>query len=49
MGYFLDALFFAMGFAACWFCKDTIIKVITGAENFQKSLEAKIAALKKAG
>jgi hypothetical protein len=44
---FGDVLVFAAGFAVCWFFKDPVTKMITGTENFVKSLEAKIAALKK--
>ena len=34
--------------AACWFGKDPIVRLVIGAENFVKSLEAKAAAIKAA-
>lgn len=43
-----DAIVFAAGFAACWFSKDRITKLVVGSEAFAKSLEAKAAALKAA-
>jgi hypothetical protein len=45
---FFDAIVFAAGFAACWFGKDPIVKIVIGTENFVKSLEAKTAAIKAA-
>jgi hypothetical protein len=41
-----DLCVFAVGFVACWFCKDQITKLVTGTETFAKSLEAKAAALR---
>jgi len=41
-----DALFFAAGFAACWFAKDRITLLFTGTDAFITSLEAKAVALK---
>ena len=43
-----DAIVFAAGFAACWYGKDSIIKLVVGTENFVQKLEAKIAAAKAA-
>jgi hypothetical protein len=45
---FFDAIVFAAGFAACWFGKDPLTKLVLGAETFAKSLEAKAAAIKAA-
>jgi len=41
-----DVVVFAAGFSACWFCKDPIIRLVTGTETQIKSLEAKLAALR---
>lgn len=48
MAYFIQALCLVGGFAAGWFLKDIIIKIVTGTESFVAALEAKIAALKAA-
>lgn len=45
---FLASIPFAAGFALCWFAKDRITVLVTGAESFIKALEAKAAALKAA-
>lgn len=44
----LDAIAFAAGFAACWFAKDKVTRLVTGTEAFIRTLEAKAAALKAA-
>jgi hypothetical protein len=41
-----DILLFAAGFAACWFCKDPVLRLVTGTETLIKSLEAKLAVLR---
>jgi hypothetical protein len=38
----------AAGFALCWFTKDKITVLVTGAESYIRALEAKVAALKAA-
>jgi hypothetical protein len=43
-----DVIVFAAGFAACWFGKDPVVRLVVGAENFVKSLEAKAAAIRAA-
>ena len=42
----LDVILFAAGFAACWFCKDPVLRLVTGTDALVKSLEAKLAALR---
>jgi hypothetical protein len=37
---------FAAGFAACWFCKDPALRLVTGTDALIKSLETKLAALR---
>lgn len=39
------AVFFA-GFGACWLCKDTLVRFVTGTEAQVKSLETKLAVLR---
>jgi hypothetical protein len=39
-------IFFGAGFAACWFCKDPIVRLVTGTEALIASLEVKLAALR---
>ena len=46
MTLFLMSISFASGFALCWFVKDKITLLVTGADSFIKALEAKAAALK---
>ncbi|MBR0780468.1 hypothetical protein [Bradyrhizobium iriomotense] len=41
-----DIILFAAGFAMCWFCKDTILRSVTGTDTLIKSLELKLAALR---
>ncbi|QQO17036.1 hypothetical protein JJB99_13290 [Bradyrhizobium diazoefficiens] len=41
-----DIILFAAGFAGCWFCKDPVIRFVTGTEALIKSLEVKLAALR---
>lgn len=43
-----DIAVFCAGFAACWFTKDWLVKVVTGAETFAKNLEAKAKAIRAA-
>ncbi len=48
MEWFVDAVVFAGGYAACWYTKDWLAKAYMGTETFIQSLEAKAAALKTA-
>ena len=41
-----DVIIFAAGFGACWFSKDSVVRLATGSEAFIRSLEAMIAELK---
>lgn len=41
-----DVTVFVAGFGACWLCKDTLLRFVTGAEAQVKSLETKLAALR---
>jgi hypothetical protein len=41
-----EVVVFAAGFVACWFCKDTLLRIVTGTEAQVKSLEAKLAVLR---
>lgn len=41
-----DIILFAAGFAACWFCKDPVLRLIAGTDAVIKSLEVKLAALR---
>ena len=43
-----DAILFAAGFGACWLCKDTLLRFVTGTEAQVKSLETKLALLRAA-
>lgn len=45
---FFDVLVFGTGFAACWFSKDRITRLVMGTESFVRSLEARAAALRAA-
>ncbi|WP_256809011.1 hypothetical protein [Bradyrhizobium sp. Bra64] len=42
----LDVFFFAAGFGACWFCKDPVLRLVTGTDSLIKSLEARLAVLR---
>jgi len=42
----LDIILLAAGFATCWFCKDPVVRFVTGTEALITSLEAKLAALR---
>lgn len=42
----LDILLFAAGFGTCWFCKDPVLRFVTGTDTLMKSLEARLAALR---
>ncbi|EJN13414.1 hypothetical protein PMI42_03270 [Bradyrhizobium sp. YR681] len=42
----LDVILFTAGFAACWFCKDPVLRFVTGTEALIKSLEARLAVLR---
>jgi hypothetical protein len=41
-----DVAIFAAGFGACWLCKDTLLRFVTGTEVQVRSLEAKLAVLR---
>jgi hypothetical protein len=41
-----DIVLFAAGFGACWYCKDTLVRVATGTDALIRSLEASLAALR---
>lgn len=41
-----DLVVFAAGFGACWLCKDTLLRLLTGTEAQVKSLETRLAALR---
>ena len=43
-----DLAMFAAGFATCWFSKDRIAQIVSGAEAYAKALESKAAALRAA-
>lgn len=42
----LDILLFAAGFAACWFCRDPLLGLVSGTEVLIKSLAVRLAALR---
>lgn len=42
----LDIILFATGFAACWFCKDPVVRLVTGTDALITSLEARLAVLR---
>jgi hypothetical protein len=42
----LDIFLFAAGFAGCWFCKDPVLRFMTGTDALVKSLEARLAVLR---
>lgn len=42
----LDIILFAVGFAACWLCKDPILRLVAGTDALIKLLEVKLAALR---
>ncbi|MGY3513129.1 hypothetical protein [Bradyrhizobium lupini] len=42
----LTILLFAAGFGTCWFCKDPVLRFVTGTDSLIKSLEARLAALR---
>lgn len=42
----LDIILFAAGFAICWFCKDPVLRIVTGTDALIKSLEARLAILR---
>lgn len=41
-----DVIVFAAGFGACWACKDTMLRFVTGTEAQVKSLETRLALLR---
>lgn len=41
-----DIVLFAAGFAACWFCKDPVLGLVSGTDALIKSLEVKLAELR---
>lgn len=43
---FLDVIIFAAGFGACWFCKDPVLRLVSGTDTLIKSLEATLTALR---
>lgn len=42
----LDIILFAAGFTTSWFCKDRILRLVTGTDALIKSLEARLATLR---
>jgi hypothetical protein len=42
----VDIIFFTAGFAGCWFCKDRVLRAVTGTDSLIKALEARLAALR---
>lgn len=48
MKWFVDAIMVSGGYAACWFTKDAVTKVVVGTEAFAASVQAKATALKAA-
>ncbi|WP_456624302.1 MULTISPECIES: hypothetical protein [unclassified Bradyrhizobium] len=42
----LDIILFAAGFGACWLCKDSLLRLVTGTDALIKTLEARLAALR---
>jgi hypothetical protein len=42
-----DAVVFLAGFWACWYLKDKLVELVTGAEAFARSLESKASSLKE--
>lgn len=48
MELFLISLSAIGGYVACWYSKDALTKLFTGAKAFADSLEAKAAAIKAA-
>jgi len=42
----IDIFVFGAGFAACWFCKDPILGIVSGAGAFVNSLRARAAVLR---
>lgn len=42
----LDVFLFAAGFAACWFCRDPLLRLVSGTQVLIKSLVVRLAALR---
>lgn len=42
----LDTFVFAAGFAACWFCRDPFLGLVSGANTLMTSLKARLAVLR---
>ncbi|WP_441237473.1 hypothetical protein [Bradyrhizobium sp. 930_D9_N1_4] len=42
----LDIIIFVAGFATCWFCRDPVVRLVTGTDALIKSLEARLAILR---
>ncbi len=42
----IDIFVFAAGFAACWFCRDPLLKLVSGTEALINLLKARVAALR---
>lgn len=42
----LDVFVFAAGFAACWFCRDPLLRLVSEAEAFIGALKTRVAALR---
>ena len=42
----LDIFVFAAGFAACWFCRNPLLGLVSGANALIRSLQARLAALR---
>ncbi|WP_162307305.1 hypothetical protein [Bradyrhizobium amphicarpaeae] len=42
----LDIILFAAGFGVCWYCKDPVLRLVTGIDALIKSVGAKFAVLR---
>ncbi|MFK4534094.1 hypothetical protein [Bradyrhizobium ottawaense] len=42
----LDIILFSAGFGVCWYCKDPVLRLVTGIDTLIKSLEARLAVLR---
>lgn len=43
----IDIAIYAAGFATCWFCKDPILGLVSSTDTLIKSLEVKLAAMRR--
>ncbi|MGX1324417.1 hypothetical protein AB7M17_007870 [Bradyrhizobium sp. USDA 377] len=41
-----DIALFAAGFATSWYCKDPVLRIVTGTDALIKSLEARLTTLR---